>query len=73
MTELTTDRDPYYVLFLREQGTDLYTNEAGGSNRADLVAQANRALMRGAATAMVVRVEFYEGQQSQGRREPASW
>jgi hypothetical protein len=68
------NQQPYYVLFLRQRGSECYTNEAGDSNKTELIAQANRALMRGAATAMVVKVEFWEGQHAQGHRgsEPES-
>ena len=64
-----TDDAPYYVLLLRAPGVEVYTNEAGSPDRTELIAKANRALMAGSGTAMVVKVEFWEGQGTQGRRD----
>ena len=63
---------PYYVLLLRARGSECYTNEAGNSDKAELIAQANRALMRGVGSAMVVKIEFWENQHEQGRRDARS-
>jgi hypothetical protein len=66
-------REPYYVLFLRAAGAEAYTNEAGSPDKAALMAEANRALMRGVASAIVARIEFWESASTQGQRDPQDW
>jgi hypothetical protein len=70
---MTNGDSPYYVLLLRAPGAECYTNEAGDTDKTELIAQANRALMCGVGTAMVAKVEFWEGQHAQGHRDPGEF
>jgi hypothetical protein len=46
---------PYYVLFVRQPGSDCYENEAGGHDLVAIRARASRAIMRGAASAWITQ------------------
>jgi hypothetical protein len=45
---------PVYILFVRKHGTLDYTALKGGTDKAELIAEANRMMLRGAEHALVV-------------------
>jgi hypothetical protein len=45
---------PVYILFVRKRGTLDYTALRGGTDKAELIAEADRMMLRGAEHALVV-------------------